>query len=329
MKSSVLRYLYHRRQLIFYTISFLGAFACLLPVILLYSDIYSGYETDSTFRGNSYSTSSGSPSLNISLFLVVIPLIDTLIDFYQSIWHWFEEKKKKKNDTDEVICRLTDKERFMFIIGIILQGIVCYLPSSHIDVASMKTIMVSTNTASIIFLLSPVLQYLNRSTTTFNSLVTFSILISFVIGSVCFSLKHIFLYDQTIYYRMLQCQEVTFILGGVFFFVTVVVCFILYCIEKHVTRSNRNSSNESSTKFNDKKKKSDDDLMYTHYIPALHMIAGLIVISAEFLRSKLIIDRVFTGEVCNYIVLIGEVMVLVIELRIRKNEIARGLVRLL
>ena len=72
----------------------------------------------------------------------------------------------------------------------------------------------------------------------------------------------------------------------------------------------------------------NDREMYTNYIPALHMVSCLIILFAN--SSTYLADRDDLTEAIdkkNYIILIAEIIVLVIELRIRKNEITRGLVR--
>ena len=77
-----------------------------------------------------------------------------------------------------------------------------------------------------------------------------------------------------------------------------------------------------------KKEENDDDInLYRNYIPALHMTSTLIIAFANIVAKYASNDNAssaYKGK--SHAVLIGEILVLVIELRIRKNEIARGLV---
>jgi hypothetical protein len=68
--------------------------------------------------------------------------------------------------------------------------------------------------------------------------------------------------------------------------------------------------------------------LYTNYIPALHMTTSIIIIFYNVYLSFLVnSDKLENFEMKNYFVIASQIMVLVIELRIRKNEITRGLVR--
>ena len=72
----------------------------------------------------------------------------------------------------------------------------------------------------------------------------------------------------------------------------------------------------------------NDSELYANYIPALHMISMFVIIVSGLYvglvpheYQRMAYDRK------NYIVLCAEILILVVELRIRKNEITRGLVR--
>ena len=71
----------------------------------------------------------------------------------------------------------------------------------------------------------------------------------------------------------------------------------------------------------------NDRELYSNYIPALHMLSlfvmGMANVYWKYARQS---DETESLKIRNYITLGAQIMVLVIELRIRKNEIARGLV---
>jgi heme/copper-type cytochrome/quinol oxidase subunit 2 len=255
-----------------------------------------------------------SPTLLASIFIVIIPLIDILFDFCQIIWNWFnEEVPSKKEDTHTVIYRLTDKERFVFITGMILQSAVIFVPSSRFDGPTMGLIYFCTKGAAQILLITPILFYLQRCTTTFTSLITTSILTSIVVGLMLFAIRIINRCDGVTNKRVEDVEKMLLGFGIFCFVLTAIVCLILYCIEKY---------NARFTKKTDGKHNESTDYIYTHYIPALHMIAYIILSFTGFAS----VVGPSSLEVYNYLSLLGQIMVLVIELRIRKNEVARELV---
>jgi hypothetical protein len=89
-----------------------------------------------------------SPSVLASIFIVIIPLVDIMLDFCQKIWDWFHEKNtKKKKIPDAIIYRLTDRERFIFIMGMILQSTVSFLPLFQFDTETTGVIFYCTRGA--------------------------------------------------------------------------------------------------------------------------------------------------------------------------------------
>lgn len=330
MPSSVLRCTNY--QATFVLISVMGVIFCFIPLILLYSHYDRGYTTENIkYTGRDYHHS----SLSVSFYVAIIPLIDLLIDFYQHRWQWFKEKIPDKEIGESNVYRLTDKEKFTFIIGMILQGIVYFIPTK--DYGTMIGVYDCTNKASSILLVAPLLYYLKRCTTTFTPLVTVIILIFLVSGLIMSSTKNFFRFDLPIYYRMCQSEKILIGSAAALFLVTGISSFYLFCIPKNTAYCNRRFCRNSCmasiydllkvVKPKDILHTSDVGLVYTHYVPALQMIASIIIGVGNMLRSNVIGNSLSLSS-CFYIVLIGEVMVLVIELRIRKNEIARGLVRL-
>jgi hypothetical protein len=276
-------------------------------------------------------------SIMASLFIVIIPLVDVLLDFCQKVFDWFEEKKpQKKQRNDTTIYRLTEGERFTFIIGMILQSTVSFLPSSDIDVATITAIYHCTRTAAQLFFIVPILFYLKRCTIIFNTWIASSIIVSLTIGLMLFSLKILYRSDPFLFDQMQQSAVVFKGFAAVLFLATVFISFCLYLIETFSIVNNRrfctNFGLLSSiynflirSKFDESQIDKDVDFMYTNLIPALHMFAYVIISVGGLLR----IADTISFETFSTTSLIGQTIVLVIELRIRKNEVARGLVKFL
>jgi hypothetical protein len=139
-----------------------------------------------------------------------------------------------------------------------------------------------------------------------------------------------FLYDQ-----MLQSAVVFIVFSTILFLSTVFVSFCWYLIEVYsifpdrpfCTNSFMNSINNYliRSKFDESQNEKNVDFMYTHLIPAMYMFAYVIMGVGGLLR----ITGIIKLKVFFIIQLFGQTIVLVIELRIRKKEIARGLVKFL
>lgn len=321
----------HFKVYIWSLTTLIGLLFCLSPLVLLdfsSDDIIVAY--DFTFGRLKYKNLTQSPSVVGSMYIVIIPLIDVLLDFCQSIWDYFNPKKKQKV-ADTILYRLTDKERFVFIVGMIFQSAINFLVPYEFDGLSTGIIFYCTRGAAQILLMAPILLNLERSTTTFTHLITTSIFATGVMGIILKTIQILFQTDER--YQLTVSILLSF--ASVMFLLTVMTSLILFFLEKYVTRSNRRYCNNSYVNSiydylvpiisNNTEDKDKVDLIYTHYIPGIHMFAWVIIVVTEAAWTLGLISF----EVENYCALLGQVIVLVTELRIRKNEVGRGLIALL
>jgi hypothetical protein len=324
MALSILRWIKGQDNCALSLISILGVLVCLLPLFLLNSQYDRGFMSEEIpFLSYDFRRST---SVLASIFVVIIPLVDILLDFFQKIWNWINGKQSKtKESTKTIIYRLTDIERFVFITGMVLQSAIIFVPSYAFDEPTMGLIYFCTKGAAQILLIAPILFYLQRCTTTFTPLIIASVLISIVIGLILFALKTMDLFDRFTRDRMKQTEKIFIAFGVFLFLLTVIVCFIRYCIEIFCTLKNYGDIYNLISLFMKKNDKSNEnmDYIYTHYIPALHMSAYIILSVCGFAA----VVSPISWESYNYTSLVGQIMVLVIELRIRKYEVARELVR--
>jgi hypothetical protein len=329
MPSLYLQFIGSKHDLILYFISIVGVLVCLLPLFLLDS-LYTPSDEHKFIISDVANI-----SILASLFIVIIPFVDVLLDICQNIWEWFkEEKTQKKQHNDTAIYRLTDGERFVFIVGMILQSTISFLPSSNIDIINIRAIYECTRTASQIFFVVPILFYLKRCTTTFNIWITSSIIVPFTIGLMLFSLKIMYHSENHALHDQMQQSAVVFMVFAIISFLSAVfVSICSYLIEGYSIVTDRpfctNSYMNSiynyliRSKF-DESQNVKVDFMYTHLIPAMHMFAYVVISVGGLLK----ISDTICFEIFSTLSLIGQTMVLIIELRIRKNETARGLVNI-
>ena len=266
-------------------------------------------------------------------FITVIPAADLLLDLLTHISAYIQAVSRlpQKESKTSVVVRLCDIERFLFIAGVAIQSCVGFLP---LDSDHVEPVFTATKGASAVLVLGPVINFLQRCTITFNPLVVFFIYFFGVIGvilstssadcssSVCAALDQSGTAFQT--------------LAALIFFVLTASCAIKYCYSRiHSPASRQIVIDWWTSRFKTSKENpviginpiDHDRELYTDYIPAIHMIFCLVIIVANAIvfRSSTA-EKLVAFDIRNYIATTAEVCVLIVELRIRKNEIARGLV---
>ena len=294
-------------------------------------------------------------SILSSFFMVLIPAADLLIDLTTRIFASVFLKEHSHNRAAEVaiVTRLTDLERGLFIIGVVLQSGVGFLSSG--DAASAVNLYKEClSNSSVLFLVGPIVTFLERCTSTFTESRTLSMLITFAVGVT--SNTFFYYFEGGTQTSMLSflfySGKVLIPLSGFLFVITVLTCFVNYCKTRQIPQSkflariqklfknkvenfdnnenndsidnksydvsvmNRNDVNNSNENYHE---------LYANYIPSIHMIAILIISFASFAHNYICPSLPFECHQ-EYVILVAEVIVLVLEYRIRKNEIAKGLV---
>ena len=275
-----------------------------------------------------------STSVMAPFFVTIIPAADLLLDLLTHISAYIHAVSRlpQKESKTSVVVRLCDIERFLFISGVAIQSCVGFLP---LDSSYVEPVFTATKGASAVLVLGPVVNFLQRCTITFNPLVVFFIYFFGVIGiilstssidcssSACTALDESGTALQT--------------LAALIFFTLTASCAVKYCYSRiHSPASRQIVMDWWTSRFQKTSKENpviginpidQDRELYTDYIPAIHMIFCLVIIIANAIvfRSSSA-EKLVAFDIRNYIATTAEVCVLIVELRIRKNEIARGLV---
>lgn len=275
---------------------------------------------------------SRNPSLLASLFVVLIPAADLILDLPCHIYDHFYSKKLRCKKSD--IFRLDDFERFLFIIGVSIQSSVYFLPLST-GLSTYGIVYNSTTNASVLLVLGPILTYLSRCTTTFTTGRTLAIVVIATMGNILTTIGTLSQpYSKSPVLK--KIGGVTIVGSGALFVFLIAVCAFKYCtLPSHQQSlisfiSNLNPHKRLPKQPNGAPKQTEKDAdyeLYTNYIPALHMLTSTVIIFYNaYLTLFVKSDKLANFEIKNYVVIASQIMVLVIELRIRKNEITRGLV---
>lgn len=315
-----------------------GAIFCLVPLVFLDYGRQNAVN-DVIIEKSMFDEYGGKQLLLASFFVAIIPAVDLFLDLPSRVFDqvWPPEKSSSRAIKTEVV-RLTEIERLVFILGILLQSTICFVPSS-MDVALVSLVYNCTSNCSTIFILAPILKFLNRCTTSFTALRALIIAVTTVMSYGLITIAFFFR-DDSYTRRVLNLTGLAFqAFAGILYMCIIYLCALQYCRQKVCTASDRRCfCNNAFTSCQDflslrwlkcRESKVNDGELYTNYIPALHMMSSVLITigTAGFTLSPTATQaRGIASK--NYIVLLAEIMVLVIELRIRKNEIARGLVSL-
>ena len=312
------------------------ALFCLTPIFILNSGllhISDGEVNRERFYDSFYYTA---PLLG-SLFVAIIPAIDLLLDMpLKFVNYVLPDERYTKKLVESKVVRLTECERMTFILGLIVQSVSVLWPDSS-SPFRISTVCPSSTNASILLTLIPIVTFLERTTTTFTPSWTFAIAF---LGLFAFVLKTIpmLLNEGNSHITALRLAEAALSsASGLIYLCIIILCFIKFLSTKFISAASRSQTYNSIKKYivqpmllirHEDASADDDGDLYTNYIPALHMVSSVIIslaymsvtLSPEPFKLMMIARK-------NYVVLAAEILVLVIELRIRKNELARGLVR--
>ena len=300
-----------------------AALFCLSPLIFVSFGRVYAEANDATIQSFNDRSTDSANSYTAFFFVTVISAADVLLDVPPKFASYLNIiEKTEKSQTAIKISRLSEFERLVFIVGVLLQSSVGFLPTST-ETGYVDFVSNCTKNASILLIFAPIVVYLQRCTSTFTIARIFVIA---VLGSIGYGLQTLsYFVEPRSYSRNLLIIFSEVFMYAVSFLFTIfsLSCAFKFCMEKIQARKLPVNRPVNSGTTGD-----DGGELYTNYIPGLHMLSALFLIYAEVSVNLSPSDQMNESiRNRNYIVLFAVVMVLVIELRVRKNEIARELVR--
>lgn len=276
----------------------------------------------------------GDPAPNL-IFVIIIPAVDLLLDYSTNCVYYlcYNKKKDSRSVSSSLVSRLSDLERLLFLLGMAIQTIV--LSNSSREFTSDAFIV--EKSIGVFLIVCPIIIYLNRCTTTFTLRRTFSILSAGFIGLIFYTTSYYYHSRQkhASHYTCSFIGNIFMSAAGIILVATILLSFVsfvnekLECpIAKRLLRRLCSSPKVADAFLEDGSCKLDTNReLYSNYIPALHMVSLLLICAANVYWSFAPLGEGAKATISRgYITLAAEILVLVIELRIRKNEIARGLV---
>jgi hypothetical protein len=222
--------------------------------------------------------------------------------------------------------RLSPAERLGFVIGIASLSVFSIATSQGYSYDSLALYYSLTNFSTILSI-CPIIFFLERCTKLWTPLRSFLVILFINLGSVIGSASYCFEINGDEYY-ILSMTASALIAAATF--VLAVVCwwclrdFFLYLNRSRKTSFNKESWTSYLHKMFSQSRGSSD--FYKHYVPEIHTFA-LIAICVTNVAWYFVIDDVVTiTSTFMCIQTAVAVVVFVVEIRIRQNEVLRGLV---
>ena len=322
----------------------LGSAACLSPLLHLpHTQTFDIFDDESNHSITKIIITSQfyRQSLSSGAFIVLIPSADLSIELMQRFIGLLTSKKSEESIKSTTVTRLTNCERFLFICGVFLRSAAIFVP---VHDSLLQVVFDCSNNAATILITCPIMVFLCRCTTTWTPLLTTQIILLTIVSNIIEVSSYYFKPGSTANVNLVLVSNIM-VLGATFgVFILSFICLYKYtklkighiCIKTYFSRSDDKlesvpmtvSSNATTSKKSADIKAVDD--LYVNYVPAIHMSVGILVAMAYIFG---VIGRDLTpsntADIQSYEnvwVLVGVIVVLIVEYRIRGNEISRGLV---
>ena len=259
-----------------------------------------------------------------TLILIVPTSMDIILDLIFIFLNHIAAKYSitlKKPTIPIIIVRLTVIERSLFVLGVAMQCVVALTPS---DARNLLILYRCANNCSTVLTISPILMFLQRCTVTYSSMVTVSVALSTALGAAINSMSYCYNPNSDESRR-------TFFIGGAFYKIAAIIYILVcvLCISIYLNQKSRETLHKRSGLHPQgglKKEIKVVDEMYENYIPAAHIFSGIMFVILNATWSEFKEDSGIDAMRINYILIGIATWVLVVEFRIRKNEVERGLV---
>jgi hypothetical protein len=329
----------------------LGSLICLAPLFRLPGTAsYDNFDDESTNNiTHSLLTSRFyRESLTAGLFIVVIPTADLFVELSQNLFSLWTTRRESDERTYSKVVRLTNFERILFITGVIIRSAAILVPVHN---KILQLVFDCTNNSSTILMTCPVMVFFGRCTTTWTpSLTLFTILLT-VISNMLETSSFFFEPQTTMCTSLLTTSQILVIFAVVMVFSLTFLCLYKFVKIKVGSRlRNSCASYKRTVPASDSTPLPEDveaakiiepaktplpvivtDDLYENYIPGAHMFIAVTValtyVMSTILRNAYPSLTSTIGGYENCVILISAVSVLIVEYRIRGNEITRGLVR--
>lgn len=324
-------------------ITIFGSVACLAPLVSIPNTAsYDAFddESDTSITKALLMSKFYRETLSAGLYIVVIPTADLIFELFQNLWAGLRARNPEDRVVSRVI-RLTNFERFLFILGVVVRSASILVPVHN---RIIQLVFDCTNNSSTILITCPVMVFFARCTSTWTPSLTMVTISLTVISNMMEVCSFFYTPDSSICINLLFASQLLVFIAIFLVFALTLTCLYKYTKTKlgrhfqcptrckYGIKSSMMSSQAAVAKPTPKK---DDariiDELYENYVPGVHMSIGIMVSLAYLIAA--IARKAYpsmTPEIGGYEnvwILVCAIFVLIVEYRIRGNEVTRGLVR--
>jgi len=223
-------------------------------------------------------------------------------------------------DKTKCVVRMSHLERTVFLFGVICNGFYLFFPWTTMNIMAANNVNNVFNNLCVILQISPVLLFLERSTSSFPPLWTLFLNLCLCIGVDIYAISLLY----PISWFLHQGYQPIFVLYSISTWGVVISCgrcFVMYLRDKGFILLPGDEPNPD-IQFMD----AYDDFN-TYQVPALHMIGLMVEMLVCFVWYYLLSDMSNSVNVLlNVLFILSASLVMVIEMRVRANEVQQGLV---
>ena len=265
---------------------------------------------DQTFSVDQYATILIS-ALNLG---VAIPsTFDLFVDMFVAIFEKTNDQPKKE------IVRLSLLERAVFLFGVICNGVYMFFPSDW-NIMVVSNIYNVFNNLACMLQAAPILIFLMRSTKAFPPLWTSFLVLTLALGTTTYIIS--LLYPSTYMHKFFNLMNIACFGLSTWGTVLTILWCLYGCLRHHrwfrwfrpvETKEDVTPVVDAYENFN------------TNQVPALHMFALIVTMVVCFVWYY-VLSALTANEsyVLNALFILAACLVMVIEMRVRANEVKHG-----
>jgi hypothetical protein len=317
-----------------FMICIMGAFLSFLPLLI---GVVDGIENREILDG--LRTSRFYRDASLATFMVTIPsAVDAIIDVFQSIVAYVSKKVLKPTVLTSVKhisakttgVRLSPMERLVFTVGVASLSAFSLSPETDSNFNGVSlAIYYSVSNFNTICAICPLVFFLKRCTKLWTPFRSFLVIFLVNLGSVLSAVSYTYPVSSSTYFILCMIAA-TCICSATFIMVFICWIFIRQFIIANYRIKKSDFTTESWGSFicQTMRQSRSYGKFYNNYVPVIHTAALLTFSVTNVAWYFILTDIVYITTLFTILQLIAAIILFVVEIRIRQNEVQRGLVRI-
>lgn len=269
----------------------------------------------------------------LSSLLITIPsAIDVVMDIFlylvglssTKLFDFGNTRSVKHISSASSVLSLSSRERMAFIIGIACVSVFTLTTPSIEYSSSSLALYFSFSNFSTIVTMCPIIFFLERCTKVWTPLRTFIAILCTNVGSVLSSISYCYL-TQSKEYMILNLTAAAFISAAtsVFAYVSLICIFSSFLTTVSAEGDSYGWSSYGYDMFFESRAGTK---FYKHYVPGIYTLAIMAISASNVAWYFIQVDQVVITAALISLQTAVAVIVFVVEIRLRQNEVLSGLV---